>query len=305
MEAKVMKSELKVAIIGLDTSHSVAMPKLMNDPACPEDMKVSGMRAVTCLRFETPFQGKSGLDSRQAQLEGWGVKVTGDFDEAVADCDAIMLEINDPSYHLEYFRRVCGLGKPVFLDKPLASKVKEGREILKLAREHKVRVWSGSSLPFSPALLNAKASLGEDPIIIGTCYGAMGEAPAGDSLIWYGVHSFEMLQALMGCGAQRVHSLDNGVSIVTSVEYADGRRGLIESIRGLWAYGGRMQTKGRAVPFQVDSSRLYYDLLLRVREFFLGGDAPVSMEQTFEGLAMMEAARKSLTNGGAVACEAL
>ena len=50
-------SEMKVAIIGLDTSHSVAMPKLMNDPACEPDMKVPGMKAVTCLRFETPFQG--------------------------------------------------------------------------------------------------------------------------------------------------------------------------------------------------------------------------------------------------------
>ena len=63
-------SDMKVAIIGLDTSHSVAMPKLMNDPTCEPDMKVSGLKAVTCLRFETPFQGKEGLDNRQAQLEG-------------------------------------------------------------------------------------------------------------------------------------------------------------------------------------------------------------------------------------------
>ena len=60
-------SEMKVAIIGLDTSHSVAMPKLMNDPACEPDMKVPSMKAVTCLRFETPFQGKEGLDNRQAE----------------------------------------------------------------------------------------------------------------------------------------------------------------------------------------------------------------------------------------------
>ena len=112
-------SDMKVAIIGLDTSHSVAMPKLMNDPTCEPDMKVSGLKAVTCLRFETPFQGKEGLDNRQAQLEGWGVKVTLDFDEAIADCDAIMMEINDPAYHLDYFKRLANLGKPIFLDKPM------------------------------------------------------------------------------------------------------------------------------------------------------------------------------------------
>ena len=126
-------SDMKVAIIGLDTSHSVAMPKLMNDPACEPDMKVSGLKAVTCLRFETPFQGKEGLDNRQAQLEGWGVKVTLDFDEAIADCDAIMMEINDPAYHLDYFKRLANLGKPIFLDKPMAANVAESREIAMLS----------------------------------------------------------------------------------------------------------------------------------------------------------------------------
>ena len=138
-------SDMKVAIIGLDTSHSVAMPKLMNDPSCEPDMKVSGLKAVTCLRFETPFQGKEGLDNSQAQLEGWGVKVTLDFDEAIADCDVIMMEINDPAYHLDYFKRLANLGKPIFLDKPMAANVAESREIMDLARRYGTRVWSGSS----------------------------------------------------------------------------------------------------------------------------------------------------------------
>ena len=218
-------SDMKVAIIGLDTSHSVAMPKLMNDPACEPDMKVSGLKAVTCLRFETPFQGKEGLDNRQAQLEGWGVKVTLDFDEAIADCDAIMMEINDPAYHLDYFKRLANLGKPIFLDKPMAANVAESREIMDLARRYGTRVWSGSSLPFSPAIKAAMEKTNGQPVVIGSCFGAMGTAPAGDSLIWYGVHSFEMLQRLMGTGAKLVRSIDTDVSVVTSVDYADGHCG--------------------------------------------------------------------------------
>ena len=298
-------SDMKVAIIGLDTSHSVAMPKLMNDPACEPDMKVSGLKAVTCLRFETPFQGKEGLDNRQAQLEGWGVKVTLDFDEAIADCDAIMMEINDPAYHLDYFKRLANLGKPIFLDKPMAANVAESRAIMDLARRYGTRVWSGSSLPFSPAIKAAMEKTNGQPVVIGSCFGAMGTAPAGDSLIWYGVHSFEMLQRLMGTGAKFVRSIDNDVSVVTSVDYADGRRGVIESIRGMWAYGGRIQTKNQVQFFSVDSSRLYHDLLLEVKAFFNGAEAPVPMEQTFEGMAMMEAARKSIETGRAVEVETL
>ena len=100
-----MKEEIRVAIIGLDTSHSVEFPRRMQAPDCPEKNRVEGLRAVTCLRFETPFTNKQVLDERQKQLEAWGVKVTEDFDEAVSDCDAIMIEINDPAYHLEYFKK--------------------------------------------------------------------------------------------------------------------------------------------------------------------------------------------------------
>ena len=57
---------LKIAIVGLDTSHSVALPKLMNDPECPADMHVDGLKAVSCLRFETPFQNKEGLDNARS-----------------------------------------------------------------------------------------------------------------------------------------------------------------------------------------------------------------------------------------------
>ena len=125
-----MSKQIRVAIIGLDTSHSTAFPQLMQDPSTPENLQVKELRAVSCMRFETPFQGKEGLDKRQAYLESIGIPVTENFDEAVADCDAIMLEINDPSLHLEYFEKCAPLGKPVFLDKPFADTVENMQKIM-------------------------------------------------------------------------------------------------------------------------------------------------------------------------------
>lgn len=293
---------LKVAVVGLDTSHSIELPRLAMSPETTEDKRVDGLTFTRCLRFETPFQNKEGLDKRQATLESWGIKVTENFDEAIADCDAIMIEINDPAFHLDYFKRVAALGKPVFLDKPLAGTLADGRAILDLAKKHSTRVWSGSSLPLTPTIPVAIAALG-DPIVLGHTFGALGNAPAGNSLIWYGVHSFEMLQRLMGMGAQSVYSIDNGVSVVSSVNYSDNRRGLVESIRGMWSYGGRVQSVKSFQSFTVDNSRLYFHLLNTIRDFFRGGPAPISMEQTFEGLAMMEAANQSIATGKEVAVE--
>ncbi len=289
---------LKIAVIGLDTSHSIAFPKLMNDPTCAPDLQVAGLRVVSCLRFETPFQDAKGLDARQQQLEAWGVKVTTCLDEALVDCDAIMMEINDPAYHLDYFQRLAALGKPIFLDKPLAGTLADGRAIIAEMKRCGTRVWSASSLPFAPGIQAAIDAVG-GAVSVGHCFGALGTAPAGDSLIWYGVHSFEMLQRLMGSGAQSVRAVDLGPAVVTTVAYGDGRYGVIESIRNQWQYGGRAQSSKQSAFFDVDSSRIYHDLLLQIKAFFLGAEPPISMEKTFEGLAMMCAARQSIAGDGA------
>lgn len=293
---------IKVAIIGLDTSHSIQFPKRMQDPACAPDQLVPGLRAVTCLRFETPYQNKKGLDERQSQLESWGVRVTTRFDEAVADCDAIMLEINDGAYHLEYFKKAAALGKPVFLDKPLAGSLDDGRAILRLMREHNTRVWSGSSIPFCPEVDGTRSRFTE--IKRAYVFGALGDAPAGDSLVWYGVHTFETLQRIMGPGALTVHALETKGSILTVVDYGAGREGVVEAIRGAGIYGGHMQglmnKDAKAVPFVCNNAYAYRDMLRLVKAFFEGGAAPVDMRTTFEGLAMMTAARKSIETGKAV-----
>jgi predicted dehydrogenase len=297
---------IKVAMIGLDTSHCVELPRRLHSPDLPANEKIDGMKIVAVNRFETPFQGKEGLDKRQAQLEEWGIKVTEDFEETIADCDAIMMEINDPSYHLDYFSRIAALGKPIFLDKPLAGCIEDGKKIMELMYKHNTRVWSGSSLPFFPTLLEAVNEFHAE-VDIASAFGPLGNAPAGNSLIWYGVHTFEMMQKLIGhMGAEEVWAVDNGVSAVAVTSYKDGRRGVAETVRGSWVYGGRMQAKGNVKTFSFSSSSaLYYNLLLQIRSFFRGAPAPTPMEKTFEGLAIMCAANKSIETGKVAKVETL
>lgn len=135
-----MENKIKVAIIGLDTSHAVEFPKLMQDPAVPEQNQVHDLVATRCLRFETPFQNKEGLDKRQAYLESIGVMVTEDFDTAVADCDAIMIEINDPAKHLEYFEKCAGLGKADLSRQTLCGYARQRGQIMQIG-ERKQRAF--------------------------------------------------------------------------------------------------------------------------------------------------------------------
>jgi predicted dehydrogenase len=290
-----MADELRIAIIGLDTSHSIEFTRRMQAPDCPDDQRVAGMRAVKCLRFETPFQDQQGLDQRQAQMQAWGVQVTADFDEAVADCDAFLVEINDPQHHLDYFTRIAGLGKPVFLDKPLADTIENGRKICALAADHELRFFSASSLRFVPSLTQACEAVPEPLCAI--VYGPLGLAPAGSSIVWYGVHAFEMLQRAMGRGAQTLSTRKDGVGVVVTVDYANGNRGIVELTEGAYIYGGCLRTTATAAPFVVDMHRAYTDQLVEIERFLQGAEPPMEVEDTLEVMAMLDAAERALHSG--------
>jgi len=289
--------EIRVAIIGLDTSHSVEFARRMQAPDCPPDQRVGGLRATACMRFETPFQDAKGLDSRQTQMESWKIPVTDNFDRAVADCDAVMIEINDAALHLEYFTRALALKKRVFLDKPLADTIENGRAIVRAARDAAVPFFSASSLRFPRALEDASERIPAPAAA--TVFGPLGKAPAGSSIVWYGVHSFEMLQRAMGRGAVRLQARPDGMGAVVVVDYAGDRRDIVE-LSGLWTYGGCLRSKDAVAPFVVDAGRIYTDLLSRIAAFFRGGSAPVSPEETLEIMAMLDAAERSHSGGGTV-----
>jgi predicted dehydrogenase len=288
-------SDVRVALIGLDTSHTVEFARRMQAPDVAPEQKVDGLRAVTALRFTTPFQSEEGMDGRQTQLEAWGVKVTKDFDEAIDGVDAIMLEVNDPAFHMEYFTKVADLGKPVFLDKPLADTKKTGEAIVAMARQKNVRVWSASSLRFVPQLLEACEAIPQPTMA--QSFGALGKAPAGSSIVWYGVHAFEMLERALGLGAVSILAKRDKLGVVAVVEYEDERRGIVEMNEGSYLYGGCLRTKDKAAPYTVNMGRAYTDELVLVRDFFKGGDAPVSLEDALEVTAMLDAAERSVNSG--------
>ena len=291
-----MQKKIKAAIVGMDTSHAVEFPKFLHDPAMEPEFRVNSVKVTRALRFETPFQNKAGLDQRQQYLEGIGVKVTEDFDEAVADCDAIFMEINDPSLHLEYFRKCAPLGKPIFLDKPFADTLDHTVEILKLAKEHKVRFFTASSLRFDANIVKAHEEMPE--IEQGLTWGPLGPAAAGSSIIWYGIHTFEMLEKIMGTGAIAVTSVPDRCGVVCTVAYGDGRRGVVQLTKGNYSYGGILR-KGRENKMFtfVGGKHLYHNLVADIGNFFRGKYEGVPLKESFEIMAMLEAAELSVQYG--------
>ena len=292
-----MRDNIKVAMIGLDTVHTIQFAKLLQGDA-PADQKVQGLQVVKAMRFPSAFHSEEKQDKRQEQLEQWGIGVTRSLDEAVRDADAIMLEINDPALHLTYFQQVVELQKPIFMDKPMASSLEDAKAIADLAAKHKAKAWTSSPMRFDEALVNACAQTPK-PLYCNV-YGTFNKAPAGSSIVWYGVHAFEMISTIMGQGAKSVLASQAARGINVLVEYADGRHATAELIPDAWFYGGRIQSAEKVTPFagRIDIIR---GELIAIRDFFHWGRCPLSLGESLEIQAISDACDRSLMSGKAEA----
>jgi predicted dehydrogenase len=299
-----MARELKIGIIGLDTSHTVAFTNQLQAANTPAEQKIEGLRVVNAMRFPSPFQDEKGQDERQAQMVALGVTMKPTVAEVAAGMDVLFLEINDPAQHLPFFRQVAGLGLPVFVDKPLAANLADAREMLRLAAEHKTNAWSSSSLRFVRRLVAARQQMGAPPTFCNV-FGALGKAAAGSDIVWYGCHVTEMLVTAMDCGAQTVMAVEDPAGVVAVVSYANGRRAVAEYSRGSWKYGGRIQTGNEVLYFDNTGDVLYYNLLLEIKQWLETGKVPVSLEESLEVQAIMEAVEQSLARKQAVALQGL
>ncbi len=280
-----MTPDFKLAVIGLDTSHAVELPRLINgEHAAP------GLHVTRCLSFETAFQNAEGLAVRRGQLQNIDVAVTGDFDEAVSDCDGILLELNDARMHRDYFERCAALGKPIFLDKPFADSLDNALAIDAAARRNHIEYFTSSPLRFDFDLTQA---LSVQPLKIdsATIWGPVGRAAAGSSIVWYGCHALEMLERIMGRGAETVTVSSDRRGYVGHVRYLDGRRGIVELTDDGGRYGGVLREwLGAERLFQVTGQVPYYRMLVAaLSQFFLHGRLPVAREDAFEVMALLEA----------------
>lgn len=283
-------------MISLDSSHSVEFVRRMQAPDCAKEQLVPGLRAVSMFRFPSAFQAEEGQNKRQAQLEAWGVVKSADLESAVKNVDAIIMSINDPAPHREWFERLAGFGKPIFIDKPVASSIADAVAMVALARERGLRICSASSLRSDVQLIRACAAVPSP--MQAMMYGPLGVAPAGSSLVWYGVHAVEMLERAMGRGAVAVSTRRDASGAVVIVDYADRRRGIVELTTGNYAYGGTLRDGKSATSFVSDTGACYTAQLREVERFFRGGDGPAGIDDALEVMAILDATERSFQTGG-------
>ena len=86
-----------------------------------------------------------------------GIKTTNNVDTVINDAEVDAIAIATPvRYHFEMARKSLLAGKHTFIEKPMASSVKECEELIELAEKHNLTLMVGHTFIYSPAVRKIK-----------------------------------------------------------------------------------------------------------------------------------------------------
>ncbi len=292
--------DLKIGMIGLDTSHVVLVTTLLNDAAAPGH--IAGARVVCAYKGGSREMEKSWsrVDKFAAELrDKHGVALVDSIAEVVARSDAVMIMSVDGRMHLAEAREVFGKGKPVYIDKPLATTLSEAAAIVQLSRATHTPFFSASPFRYTEGLRRLReAPLGRMRGAVS--YGNATAAAPLSELFYEGIHPVEALFTVMGGGVESVTSIRTKDTDVLTGLWPDGRTGVVYGLRngdnsfGVTVYGEkaiRSETK------YVDEG--FAPLTREIIAFFQTGRPPLAPEAMLEIIAFIEAAEQSQRAGGA------
>lgn len=290
------KAVIKVGMIGLDTSHAVAFTKDMNRE--PADAEMQGCRVVAAYPYgsRTIESSASRIPKYTEEMRELGIEIVDSIDDLLSKVDAVLLETNDGTIHLEQALAVFRAGKPVFIDKPVAAQFADVVAIYRAAEQFKVPVFSSSSLRYSDSAQEIRG--GKLGAVTGCdAYSPCSTEPSHSDLFWYGIHGVETLYTVMGTGCESVTRAATKDFDVVVGTWGDGRIGTFRGIRsGASGYGGTAFGEKGVAP--VGPYQGYRPLVVQIAAFFATGEVPVSAVETIELYAFMEAAAESTRRGG-------
>jgi predicted dehydrogenase len=300
------QSALRIGIVGLDTSHSVAFTKCLNKVDDPEH--VGGGRVTVAFPggspdFDLSISRVPGY--RKTLEEDYGVKIVGSPADVAGECDIVVIGSCDGRVHRKQFEETVGYHRPTFIDKPIAVTSADARAIFDLAARENVPVMSCSALRYAENLVHALNHPGDNGAILGVdVFGPMAEQETQPGLFWYGIHCVEVVQRVMGRGCKQVRATKNADGEVIACVYADGRMASIRGIRGKGhhKFGAVIQReKGYQFVDISGGKRSYYAGMLETMMATLPlRKSDVRPEDTLEVVRVIEAANESRRTGNAV-----
>ena len=290
----VSAEDIRIGIIGLDTSHVTAFTETLNNPAAKDH--VAGAKVVAAFRGGSPDIASSAnrVEEYTATLrDKYGVKICATMEEMCGLVDAVLIESVDGRPHLAQAKVVIAAKKPLYIDKPVGGTLTDALEIFRLAEAAKVPLFTSSSLRFAKTTQAVRqGSIGK--VLSAETTSPAHLEPTHPDLYWYGVHGCESLYTVMGTGCETVERRTTADGMIEVVgHWAGGRTGTFRESK---AYGGL--AKGEKGEAPVGAFDGYTPLVVEIVKFLQTKVSPVPAAETIELFTFMEAADESKRQGG-------
>ena len=295
--------ELKIGLIGLDTSHAPAFAGLLNDDKAKDH--VPGGRVIAAFPG-----GSADMDISRNRVEGftktlrekYAVEMK-DSPEAVAEAvDLVMILSVDGRVHRAQFERTAKFKRPTFVDKPFAVTVEDAEAMLRLAHSEKIPLMSCSSVRYSDNVVDALG--GKRETVLGCdAHGPLSETPTQPGLFFYGVHTIDLVVSVLGHGCTRVRATHFDACDVVTLAWPDGRIAtarLMKEPHG--RFGITLHRKGGAQFVDASAAKraAYASMLEAILRSLPNGKGDVPEDEMLDTIKLCAAANKSRETGRVV-----
>jgi hypothetical protein len=288
---------VRIGIIGLDTSHSIAFTDIIHDLEGGQER--SGFRVTTAYPY-----GSRTVESSYIRIPGYiedikerGVEVVDSIRELLEQVDVVLLETNDGHPRLEQALQVMEAGKTMFIDKPVAASLEDTIEIIEASKRYEVPIFSSSSLRYIDHAHEVRYENKIGRVTGADVYSTATIEPTHPDLFWYGIHGVEIMFTVMGTGCRKVTRKKSDGTDIAVGDWGDGRFGTFRGIReGRGGYGGTAFGEDEILTLGPYTG--YRPLVSEILQFFRTGVSPVDPDETIEIYAFMEAADESKRRNG-------
>jgi hypothetical protein len=292
-----LNEPVRIGIIGLDTSHSIAFTDIIHELEGEEER--AGFRVTTAYPY-----GSRTVESSYSRIPGYiddikerGVEVVDSIRELLDQVDVVLLETNDGHPRLEQALQVMETGKTMFIDKPVAASLEDTIAIMEASKRYEVPIFSSSSLRYIDHAHEVRYDNKIGRVTGADVFSTATIEPTHPDLFWYGIHGVEIMFTVMGTGCREVTRRKSEGTDIAVGDWGDGRFGTFRGIRdGRGGYGGTAFGENEILTLGPYTG--YRPLVSEILQFFRSGVSPVDLDETLEIYAFMEAADESKRRNG-------
>ncbi|MEG2378310.1 MAG: Gfo/Idh/MocA family oxidoreductase [Clostridia bacterium] len=292
----------RIGIVGSDNSHAEAFSQLIN----LKDKKTGEFVYPDCK--VTAIFGLEKERTEQVARDGEIPYIAPTPDDMFGKVDAVMVVFRHGDLHAQYAMPFLEKGIPVWLDKPFTIKNEDAIALFEASKKYNTILTGGSTCKFAYDVLMVKNAV-ENGGRIGKIRSAMMNFPATleneyGGIYFYAGHLVEMAAAAFGYDIKSVIATENAGDVVAVVKYDDFQVVLNFIDRAEQNTVLVIGEKG-IMYRELDISQAYRCGLDHFIDTLRTGKIPVSFENLYTTVELLNAVKESYTTGKEITLKGL